>query len=204
MIPIFPLPNVVLFPDVFLPLHIFEDRYREMVRDALAGDRIIGMVLLRSGVIDAAEPCPSVYDIGCSGLITHSEELDEGRFNIVLRGVERFRILEEDHTRSYRQARVEGLAEPAVDDHALRDHRQRLESLLHQRLMASGSKARGVSQMADGDLVNALSQYLDLDPVEKQALLERDGLLERCRSLVELLEMHALTARQRFPPLPVQ
>ena len=204
MIPIFPLPNVVLFPNVFLPLHIFEDRYREMVRDVLAADRIIGMVLLRGRTVDAADPYPPVYDVGCSGLITHSESLDGGRFNIVLRGVERFRIVEEDHTRSYRQARVEGLADPVPDNGALRDHRQRLEGLLRQRLTATGSEPRGVSGMADGDLVNALSQYLNLDPVEKQALLERHGLLERCQSLVELLEMHALTNGQSFPPLSVQ
>ena len=204
MIPIFPLPNAVLFPNVFLPLHIFEDRYRKMVRDVLAGDHIIGMVLLRSKTVDVAEPCPPVYEVGCSGVITHSELLEEGRFNIVLRGLERFRILEEDHTQPYRRARVEGLLEPAVDDSALRDHRQRLEGLLHRRLTVAGSETGGVSCMPDGDLVNALSQYLDLDPIEKQALLERNGLLERCRSLVELLEMHALTNGHKFPPLPVQ
>ena len=204
MIPIFPLPNVVLFPNVFLPLHIFEDRYREMVRDVLAADRIIGMVLLRGRTADAAGPCPPVYPVGCSGLITHSESIEGGRFNIVLRGLERFRIVDEDHTRSYRRARVDELADPVVDHDALRDHRQRLDGLLRQRLTAAGTEPRGASRMADGDFVNALSQYLDLDPVEKQALLERNGLLERCQSLVELLEIHALTNGHSFPPLSVQ
>ena len=208
MIPIFPLPGVVLFPNVFLPLHIFEDRYRAMVRDALAGDRIVGMVLLRGGPDSAAEPVPPVYAVGCSGLISHSEPLGDGRFNIVLRGLERFRILEEDHTEPYRQASVETLPElsvdPGADEVALHQQRRRLEQLVDQRLKAAGSETRVASQMADGDLVNALSQYLELDPVEKQALLERDGVIERCRSLVELLEMHALMDGRGFSESTVQ
>ncbi|HEV8395427.1 MAG TPA: LON peptidase substrate-binding domain-containing protein, partial [Vicinamibacterales bacterium] len=99
-IPIFPLPNVVLFPNVFLPLHIFEPRYREMVADALASDRMIGMVLLRPGWERDYEGRPPVYPIGCSGVMTHAERLPDGRYNIVLRGVERFRLLEEDHSLS--------------------------------------------------------------------------------------------------------
>src|SRR5215207_3342200 len=94
-IPIFPLPNVVLFPNVFLPLHIFEPRYRAMVADALRGDRIIGMTLLRPGFEKDYEDRPAVYRIGCAGLITHSEPLSDGRFNIVLRGMEKFRIVAE-------------------------------------------------------------------------------------------------------------
>ena len=93
-IPIFPLPSVVLFPNVFLPLHIFEPRYRQMVTDALSGDRIIGMTLLKAG--DEADGDPPVYDVGCSGVITHVERLADGRFNLILRGVEKFRILGEE------------------------------------------------------------------------------------------------------------
>src|SRR5204862_66647 len=89
LLPLFPLPNVVLFPNVFLPLHIFEPRYREMVGDALAGDRMIGMVLLKPGWESDYEGRPPVYPIGCSGVITHAERLQDGRFNIVLRRVAR-------------------------------------------------------------------------------------------------------------------
>src|SRR4249919_2047953 len=98
LLPIFPLPNVVLFPGVFLPLHIFEPRYREMVADALAGDRVIGMVLLRPGYEHDYDGHPSVYSVGCSGVITHCERLTDGRYNLILRGLERFRILDEDHS----------------------------------------------------------------------------------------------------------
>ena len=103
-IPIFPLPNVVLFPNVFLPLHIFEPRYRAMVKDALASDRIIGMVLLRPGFESNYAGRPSVYPIGCAGLITHSEPLPDGRFNIVLRGLEKFRMTGEASGQPYRIA----------------------------------------------------------------------------------------------------
>ena len=95
-IPVFPLPGVVLFPNVFLPLHIFEPRYRAMVTDALAGDRIIGMVLLQPGFEAQYEDRPPIFPIGCAGVITHSEALADGRFNIVLRGIEKFRVTGED------------------------------------------------------------------------------------------------------------
>ena len=95
-LPIFPLPTVVLFPNVFLPLHIFEPRYRQMTADALAGDRLIGMVLLRPGHAADYEGRPPVYGVGCTGLITHAEKLDDGRFNLVLRGLDKFTILGEE------------------------------------------------------------------------------------------------------------
>src|SRR5436305_13528267 len=114
-IPIFPLPNVVLFPNVFLPLHIFEPRYREMVDEALKGDRIIGMVLLRPGWEGDYEGRPPVYPIGCAGVITHAERLADGRFNIVLRGMEKFRIASEDTAELYRVAHVIPVPEPPAD-----------------------------------------------------------------------------------------
>src|SRR5688500_14449531 len=114
-IPLFPLPNVVLFPNVFLPLHIFEPRYRRMVGDALGGDRIIGMVLLRPGWEANYEGQPPVYAIGCAGLITHAEPRPDGRYSIVLRGLEKFRIVEEDHSREYRVAQVDTLMEDLSD-----------------------------------------------------------------------------------------
>jgi Lon protease-like protein len=197
-IPIFPLPNVVLFPNVFLPLHIFEDRYRQMVTDALSGERMIGMVLLQPGDEDDDDDgAPAVYDIGCAGLITHVERLNDGRFNIVLRGLERFKIVGEEETPPavlYRRAYIAPLAEVTTHDRPelLKSERQKLEALLAP-LFTGTLAARGLpQQMPDDELINALAQYLELEPIEKQALLERDGALARCRSLVELLEMKAL------------
>jgi uncharacterized protein len=199
-IPIFPLPSVVLFPNVFLPLHIFEPRYCEMVADALKGDRLIGMVLLRPGWEPDYEGRPEVYSIGTAGLITFSEQHPDGRYNIVLRGLEKFRIATEDHTRRYRVAHVEPLMEePTESDRAIiRAERQRLEALLVPQPTGRGADPKVPRSMSDEDLVNALAQYLDLEPVEKQALLEREGLVARCRSLIDLLEMKVMVEQAKW------
>ena len=199
LLPLFPLPNVVLFPNVFLPLHIFEPRYREMTADALAADRLIGMVLLRPGWERDYEGRPSIYRIGCSGVITHVEQTQDGRYNLVLRGLDRFRVVEEDDARPYRRAIVESTPDrPLVgeDREAVHSFRAKLESILARHVRVSDGKIP--KAMPDEDLVNALAQYLEFDPVEKQALLERDGVLDRCRSLIELLEMKVLVARHKW------
>ena len=198
LLPLFPLPNVVLFPNVFLPLHIFEPRYREMVADAVASDRMIGMVLLRPGWERDYEGRPAVYPVGCSGVLTHVERLSDGRSNLVLRGLERFRIVDEDHERSYRRATIEPLREgrlDAEDRAAIRRQRSKLESMLAPPPDRVGTDSTMPSSMSDEDLVNALAQYLDLEALEKQALLERPCLRSRAEALVELLEMKMMMAR---------
>jgi len=196
-IPLFPLPNVVLFPNVVLPLHIFEPRYREMTADALKGDRIIGMALLRPGWEGSYEGRPPIYDVGCAGLITHAEKLDDGRYNLVLRGMQKFRVLHEDYQRSYRRAEVHAIHEALTDADrdVMRSERRRLELLLVPQPEGRGVDTKMPPSMPDEELINALAQYLDLEVVERQALLERDGLVDRCRSLIELLEMKVLTSR---------
>jgi Lon protease-like protein len=197
LIPLFPLPNAVLFPNVFLPLHIFEPRYREMVADALQGDRIIGMVLLQPGYESDYEGRPAVFPIGCAGVITHAEKLHDGRYNIVLRGLEKFRIVEEDASRAYRLARVEGISEQMGEAERadVRRQRQRLEAVLAAVIERTGAGPRFPPAIPDEDLVNALAQYLQLDPIERQALLEREGVLARCHALIELLEMKVFAPR---------
>ena len=190
-IPLFPLPNVVLFPNVFLPLHIFESRYRQMIADALQGDRIIGMTLLRPGYEATYEECPAIYSIGCAGVITHSQPLADGRYDIVLRGMQKFRIRAEDNSRPYRIGHVEGISEMVPPDDAvpLRHQRQRLEAVLAAAIERVRAEPKFPPSVPDEDLVNALAQYLDLDVLEHQALLECDGVLARCRALINLLEM---------------
>ena len=220
LLPIFPLPNVVLFPNVFLPLHIFEERYREMTADALAGDRLIGMVLLRPGYERDYEGRPPVYPVGCRGVMTHAERLQDGRYNIVLRGLDRFRIVSENGELSYRRAAIEVLHErpPAADERlTIRERRSKIETMLSSILERGGDDARGEPSgargepsgprgepsgargfsraMPDEDLIHALSQYLDLEPLEKQALLEQPCLLSRAQSLAELLEMKLMAPR---------
>lgn len=193
-IPIFPLPNVVLFPSALLPLHIFEPRYRAMVADALEAERLIGMVMLRPGWEPHYEKTPDVYPIGCAGFITHADRLPDGRYNMMLRGIEKFRILGERCAREgaerYRIARIEAIKEPAPSvTAASRDARHRLEKLLAKKLHKHDHDFIP-KDVPDADLVHAIAQHLE--PLEKQALLECNSLLERCEALVELLEMRMM------------
>ena len=195
-IPLFPLPNVVLFPSTLLPLHIFEPRYRAMVADALEGERLIGMVMLRPGWEPHYESEPPVYPIGCAGFITHAERLADGRYNIILRGTEKFKIEDERSARHdlerYRVARIQSIAEAKAGTiPAIQQARHRLEKLLARKLHKRDDDfiPKGIP---DADLVHAIAQHLE--PLEKQALLECDGLLSRCETLVELLEMRLMPA----------
>jgi uncharacterized protein len=199
VIPIFPLPTAVLFPNVLLPLHIFEPRYRQMLADALAGDRLIGMVLLQHGPEAETDDRPPVYPIGCAGIVTHVEPLPDGRSNIVLRGLSKFRVTGEDGAKPYRLARVEALHEPVSpsDRERLFALRRRLEELVLASVPAARRERQFPPEIPDEDLINALSQYLELEPLERQALLEADGAVMRARRLLELLEMRVIGVRAR-------
>ncbi len=193
-IPIFPLPNVELFPSALLPLHIFEPRYRAMVADALDSERLIGMVMLRPGWEASYEHAPDVYPVGCAGFITHAERLADGRFNIMLRGLEKFRIMGERPGRQgmeqYRIARIESIKEGRPEPSpAIQDARHRLEKLI-ARTLHKNEHDFIPKDVPDADLVHAIAQHLE--PLEKQALLERNSLLERCEALIELLEMRIM------------
>jgi Lon protease-like protein len=193
-IPIFPLPNVVLFPSALLPLHIFEPRYRAMVADALEGERLIGMVMLRPGWEPHYDQVPEVYPVGCAGFITHADRLPDGRYNIMLRGLEKFRIEAERPAREgserYRVARVASIRELKTGaSAAIQQARQRLEKLIARKLHKNEHDFIP-KDVPDADLVHAIAQHLE--PLEKQALLECNSLLERCEALIELLEMRML------------
>ena len=192
-IPIFPLQDIMLFPRATRPLHVFEQRYRDMVSDALEGDRLIGMVLLEPGHEDEYEGRPPVFPIGCVGVIAESEELPDGRYNIVLGGLTKFRITGEDESRPYRLAHIEPIwEEPTADDQvALRD--------LHGELAGLIPIAMNGLQVPDGmaarDLVNGIAQIIDIDPVDRLGLLERPGPLARARALIDLLYIRAALTR---------
>jgi Lon protease-like protein len=196
-IPIFPLPNAVLFPEASLPLHIFEPRYRAMVADALEGDRIIGMVLLQPGYETQYEGRPPINPIGCAGVITQAERLPDGRFNIMLRGLVKFRVTGEDQSRTYRLAHVDAMPELPDDDErmALLKQRPRLEAVLARTADRLGAEVKIPPDISDEALINALAQYLDLEPDERQALLERQGILARSEALIDLLEMKLAAPR---------
>ena len=185
-IPIFPLADVMLFPNMSRPLHIFEPRYRAMVADALEGDHLIGMVLLRPGYEADYEGRPPIYSIGCAGRITQVEQLPDGRYAIVLRGLVKFRVTSEDASRSYRLAQVEALPELLDDEEraALGEHRHELTALLAS--IAPGSDPPP-AELPDEDLVNGLAQFLDIHPSARQQLLEREGPLARAQALIDLI-----------------
>ncbi|HEV8393573.1 MAG TPA: LON peptidase substrate-binding domain-containing protein [Vicinamibacterales bacterium] len=187
-IPLFPLPEVVLFPNVDRPLLIYEPRYREMVADALKGNRTIGMVRLRPGFEKDYEGRPPIYAIGCAGIIQESEQLPDGRYIILLRGLTTFRVLSEDQRKAYRLARVEMIPDrvEAQDLGPLSTLRERLAALLVSVLPANAELPD--PSMGDAEFVNLVAQALKMPESERQDLLERDSVLARARTLVERLE----------------
>lgn len=188
VIPIFPLPDAMLFPAVDRPFYIFEPRYRQMVADALKGDRIIGMTLLRPGFEADYEGRPPIYDVGTAGEIVDYEQFQDGRYAILLRARSKFRVLSEDQSRAYRLARIQLLPDPLPDaDLApLSALRQRVEMLFLQRLPPNASGPD--PSMADEAFVNTVAQYADIPEPERQQLLELAGPLARAKALVELFE----------------
>jgi Lon protease-like protein len=191
VVPLFPLPNVVFFPRMPLPLHVFEPRYRAMVRDALGGSRLIGMVLLRSGWQADYAGRPPLFTTGTVGQIVRVEELADGRFDLVLRGVASFRIVDElPPARLYREARVAWREN--VDDRLATSTREALVGLVHRYLDRLGRKPATPSSLDpdvdDAAFVNFFAQHLDLDPLERQALLEESSTSTRAARLIDVLE----------------
>lgn len=188
-IPIFPLPDLVLFPTVSVPLRIFEPRYRALVEDALQSDRIIGLVTLKPGFEANYEGRPPIYPIGCAGVITSAERLPGGEFNLVVRGLVKVRVTGEDHTRSYRMARVDELPEGPVgaDEAPLRDERRRLHAILVSVLGAARTASEFPASMSDEEFVNTLAQLANVEVASQQMLLERPGVLARARALGDLV-----------------
>lgn len=189
-ITIFPLPGAVLYPGLQLPLHIFEPRYRAMVSDALARDRRIGMIQPQRG----GEGAP-LFSVGCVGRIGDVEALDDGCFNIVLEGEQRFRIVRElDVDTPFRQIEAELL--PAEPDEVLAP----IERASFEREARRFADAQGyavdweqVARLDDVALINGVSQIAPFDPAAKQALLEASGLVARCELLVQLMQFFGRT-----------
>jgi hypothetical protein len=190
-VPIFPLAGALLFPRSQLPLHIFEPRYRAMVRDALASDRLIAMVQPREGDVET-----DLFEIGCIGRISACDELDDGRFNIVLEGLSRFRISREAAVSTpYRQVDADrsgfdeenesvlGIVERAEVE---REARAYADSLGYQVDWNS------VARLDDEMLVNGICQIAPLDVGSKQALLEARDLTIRADLLVQFMQFQRM------------
>lgn len=182
---VFPLAGALLFPRMHLPLHVFEPRYRALVTDSLARDRRIGMIQPRD-----AETPPALFDIGCVGRIAEVEALDDGRFDIVLEGLSRFRIVRElDVTTPFRQIEAELIADP--DDETLTMGERAALELESRRFADAQGYAvdwEAVTRLDDASLVNGIAQIAPFDPAAKQALLEVDTLSDRAELTIQLMQ----------------
>lgn len=183
--PIFPLTGAILFPGLHLPLHIFEPRYRAMISDALARDRRIGMIQPQR-----AEEGAPLYTVGCVGRIGDVEMLGDGRFNVVLEGESRFRVLRElETTLPFRKVEAEILPDDPEESLSAIE-RAGFEHEARRFAEAQGYKVdwQSVERLDDQTLINGVSQIAPFDAAAKQALLEADSLAARCELLVQLMQ----------------
>jgi Lon protease-like protein len=191
-LPVFPLAGALLFPRAQLPLHIFEPRYQAMVRDALAGNGLIGMIQPRG----SDEP-PPLFAVGCIGRIAGADELEDGRFNIVLEGLGRFRVVQEANVEtSYRQVDAErgGFDDSAEAEPLGLAQRAELEREARRYADALGYSVDwdAVIRLDDEMLVNAIAQVAPFDVGSKQALLEAPDIAERCDLLVQFMQFQQM------------
>lgn len=191
---IFPLAGALLFPRALLPLHIFEPRYRALVGDAMARDRRIGMIQPR----DSDHRRPSLFDVGCIGRIADVEALDDGRFNLVLEGITRFRLVEElEVTTPFRQveADVSGFAaDSETPDPLALVLRAELEREARRYADTKGYAIDwdAVGRLDDEGLVNGIAQVAPFDTATKQALLEAPDISVRADLAIQFLRFSRL------------
>ena len=186
---IFPLAGALLFPRAHLPLHIFEPRYRALVTDALARDRRIAMIQPREEGRDGA----TLFEVGCVGRIAQVEALDDGRFNIVLEGLTRFRLVQElDAATAFRQVEARFDEFDDAEEEAPLGIALRADLENESRRFA---ESRGyavdwdmVARLDDEALVNGIAQLSPFDVVAKQALLEAPKILDRADMLVQFFQ----------------
>ena len=195
---LFPLPNLVLFPHVVQPLHIFEPRYRRMTADALGGDRLIAPVLLRPGWEEDYDDRPAIESVACLGRVVAHQLLPDGRYNLLLRGLSRVRIVEEvADDLPYRSARVEllpdGPSPPLAQAMGLR---QKLADDVLSRFPLSGTAREQLRELFGGEmplgaLCDVLAFALPLPPEAKQALLAETTVDLRAGLLLEAVRVAA-------------
>src|SRR3972149_1116673 len=187
VIPLFPLATVVFFPNTLLPLHVFEPRYRQMIKDIIDGERIIGMVLLKPGWEKSYEGNPEIYSVVGMGRIVNSEPLDDGRFNIVLYGLKRVKIIDIVKDIPYRLARVE----------ILEDVHGTNENIYRERILELILKWNGIigkeheshlinidTRLPLENLIDAIASTSVSNVFEKQELLEEINVQKRAENIL--------------------
>jgi uncharacterized protein len=207
---LFPLPNLVLFPRVLQPLHIFEARYRQLTADALAGDRLIAMSLLRDNWETDYDGNPAIHPVACLGKIVADQRLDDGRYHLMLRGMSRVRIVRElPGPKLYRRAEVALLADVEIPKTARQQWRRRLLAAVTRWFEDKGGVQKELhkvltSKLPLGALADILSFALPLSLQVKQRQLEEVVVERRLECLLAYLptvEPSATSGPERkFPP----
>jgi uncharacterized protein len=195
IVPLFPLPHLVFFPRTYLPLHIFEPRYREMVEYALSTHQMIGMVLLKEGWEIDYEGSPPIHSMGCVGRIVNVQRLQDGRFNILLQGLRRVEVKEEVGVESFRRGRVVvkevALSKTELPMNLRTEVIKAVSGIIRTQEESIGLSALLQQSLQDDVLIQNLSFGLNFTPLEKQFLLESESLLQQARRLLELLQFKA-------------
>jgi Lon protease-like protein len=211
---LFPLPNLVLFPHVMQPLHVFEPRYRELVEDALAGDGLIAMALLKPGWEPDYEGRPALFATACLGRIVKHHRLPDGRFNLLLVGLKRLHLARElPSLRSFRQAEAEILADDSPQAGTPRQTRLKRKLIdAFRQLVPNVAQAQEQfeqllnDEVSLGTLTDVVSYALNVDQTVKIELLSEANVERRARRLVELLKQAISGASEKsqahhdFPP----
>lgn len=192
ILPVFPLPGVLLLTTGQLPLNVFEPRYLDMVRDAMEGHRVIGILQPQDPNDRSSEPL--LYSIGCAGKICEFSEVENGNFSITLEGLCRFQTVEElDRVTKYRQIKAD-YSPFQIDLSPIASrtvNRDSLQNVLKHFLEFENEEDDwgALNNLADDNLVNSLSMICPFSPAEKQALLEANDVIARSELLISLLTM---------------
>ena len=191
IVPLFPLATLVFFPNTLLPLHIFEPRYRQMVNDVLAGERIIGMILLKPGWERGYYGNPEIFSIACMGRVISAEPLEEGKFNIVLFGLKRVKILEVIKDFPYRAARV-GILEDihSTNEHIYRDRIKQVISTWNE-MLGKEQESHRINidpELPIERLTDTIASSIISNVFEKQYLLEEPNVEKRAARILDYLE----------------
>jgi len=194
-IPVFPLSNFIIFPEMTVPLNIFEPRYLQMINDAMKGSKIIGIIQPKK----QNQTIPSLYNIGCAGKITNYSETDDGRYLIVLSGISRFKIIQEINTEKlYRECKV-NFDDFKID---LNEHKEEIKfsdlELIFKRSKSLFNKQGYIINWKDLELqslnqtINTISMASPFSLEEKQVLLEALNINDRKKKLEEILTTYSV------------
>jgi len=204
IVPVFPLSTVVFFPNTLLPLHIFEERYRDMLSNALNSEKIIAMALLKPGWEENYYENPEVYEVAGMGRIVSSETFSDGRSNIVLYGLKRIKIVEFIEERPYRTAKIEVLENRKSSDE--KNYKDRMNNIVSDwnDMLGSNFKEHKLSlnmNLPLENLTDVMASVILTNIFEKQSFLEETDIDKRAAMLIESMETRlqyaAITSKRK-------